>query len=1756
MLKSFASNTTEQLYWNTGTYAYRFSNINHLKKIGISAVIRGQCQNYVPGAYGIQLELKSKFVKNNQTLFFTNSLVLDFDKILGQSSCNTIGNTVVEEIFDISDIENIEEIHAFLFCNKKLASTDSLELIDLNVYLGGEKQDYSTEGLFIYCEGSSNYDKNDYAPRTIYVKWVYKENDVLHVITPFSYETLPENAWLTWKENDNDVKQFNDSFIVPTKKLNIYKDMEKYTATLTYDSISSDEPKTYEAQFVFQNQTKVDERTILKPEDNILTITSKVTAYKDIYNADGRIVDFGILKNVDNSLLYFTKNPYTSNFSLEDIEIVATIKVPKNKTNLVIEETRDFMQDATANDPEYVLYTKKITDLQDLNLFPYSVSDYYNPSHTNNTIICELSAYDITDFYTLLETQSYSVPITFSRSGVCKTDYVLQVTLTDESGQRTSSIKSKKGVLYATAKLYNAQGVEQEIIADINWSWYQRVENTEKIKIQPIGKNQCQLICELDGYITGHNYSYILMAQYNTYKDNSIYTQVITYNPIGLNMSYVQENDDRVSYTMSYLEGPTTVVYDSAGGNPSFYQTEYELFNQTNTKQKIEIIPYINNTQATINNGSYCSLVNNLLHPPLVFSKGTETATVLFIKDLYDQLLWIQPILLYQTKSFSSVLNDWNGKSISIQDTGDQQHILTPVLGAGSIDDNGYFSGVVLGDAATIIEDGSVQNNATGIYGYCKNEQTYGLQDNGTAFFGKRGGRVVINGESTVLYSDNFNAELAKGTVIQAKSWDDIVSEHWQNDIKYGTRYQTQFNSNTAELRCYISPGVSSNHYPYNAFMHKDDDDGAIVLQTSITDATQIIFDLDIIPYIKQLINVSNSAKAGTRSYSFLLYTNQEVRRYFFFFLGTSEKTAIAYTFWSWDKTASSAYDNTVTRADQFVTNWRYRIWDESDNGTIIKSSTSLFGDGLSDIHMPVQSSEQEPCRITLKNYEGFADTTYAKTDYIAFSDTQFVNDALSNVFQVTLLDFKDACIKAGFSDANMAHSMFGGADYLVQSPNMLSVDSNEFWFFVTQQIDFEAQDAAGNIYDFTSLPFRTSSDQDLWYYSCVLNNLSYLTNNIDTPSPIGLEKTTYLNASTVLNTDLEQYRNSATQKLNFRQAPTQGGLIDLKTGAFIGSDFYMYESVRQTSASDLNYDNSQILSSAYARQFYDQKLPAEDSDLLISCFRENASSHNGTISLDATDIQQVYYNKNTVRYEWDQQLYNGNKSIPAEVTHDIAMTFKDGRAYFQSMTSSFGEMIPFIYPAQGYNPFAWESGGAANQISNRDDFVYCSGQGAGDATTALFFIYTTAIKDLEYLCVEFHPWRLLNSFIKTQDMKATISCDLTIPQPYGSNLFYVSLQQKVCSQTTRVLLYQEPINHDPSRPSYEYPNEIQAARNNMYQAFRDQIDSILYSLKLYVHAIEMPTGIPLMNGTVLVSNDRYVCSGYCELGNVINDTYLSGAILTTTCLQPYMDMYNKYVFKGAMIYPGLFYTTSELKTYWNNIFSSQRMFDLSNTYATIDINWIGYSTVSPEQLIDADNYFLLFKNGKIYNKNAILSTISSIADAGSYTTLELTSSDIYANVYSIDGTKLYSTNITALPSFPNSLTGYSQSGVNIDEKTLAFDKYADLRLYLSRTDSKGTVERSYTGMTGWVRGREDYSIMLFYRDGLLVGKICYDNHSDTAPSCYEQWCSDNFVSGAKQYYIWVYGPGEEKTERWHTQFHGAKYFDLKDSRTYENLQC
>lgn len=144
------------------------------------------------------------------------------------------------------------------------------------------------------------------------------------------------------------------------------------------------------------------------------------------------------------------------------------------------------------------------------------------------------------------------------------------------------------------------------------------------------------------------------------------------------------------------------------------------------------------------------------VHAPTTFTKGAQTSVYKAVMtDNKDSVLWIQPITSYQTKSFSSIVNDWNGRSIKIQDSTEEgkQYIMTPMLGAGKKDENG-FSGVLLGDVGN--EDGSTP--VTGIYGYGQDEQSFAFKEDGTAFIGKNGeGRIEFDGNQGIIKSANFD---------------------------------------------------------------------------------------------------------------------------------------------------------------------------------------------------------------------------------------------------------------------------------------------------------------------------------------------------------------------------------------------------------------------------------------------------------------------------------------------------------------------------------------------------------------------------------------------------------------------------------------------------------------------------------------------------------------------------------------------------------------------------------------------------------------------------------------------------------------------------------------------------------------------------------------------------------------------------------------------------------------------------------------
>ena len=87
----------------------------------------------------------------------------------------------------------------------------------------------------------------------------------------------------------------------------------------------------------------------------------------------------------------------------------------------------------------------------------------------------------------------------------------------------------------------------------------------------------------------------------------------------------------------------------------------------------------------------------------------------------------------------NEAINGWDGTAL---DTGDGEYVFAPQVGAGTKDSQNRFTGVVMGKDSG--------QDKVGLYGYQEGVNTFGLMEDGTAFFGASsgGGRIKINGKS------------------------------------------------------------------------------------------------------------------------------------------------------------------------------------------------------------------------------------------------------------------------------------------------------------------------------------------------------------------------------------------------------------------------------------------------------------------------------------------------------------------------------------------------------------------------------------------------------------------------------------------------------------------------------------------------------------------------------------------------------------------------------------------------------------------------------------------------------------------------------------------------------------------------------------------------------------------------------------------------------------------------------------------------
>lgn len=166
----------------------------------------------------------------------------------------------------------------------------------------------------------------------------------------------------------------------------------------------------------------------------------------------------------------------------------------------------------------------------------------------------------------------------------------------------------------------------------------------------------------------------------------------------------------------------------------------------------------INAVLAAIKDYYIGSLTDNNTLEPLNFYMSD--ATGYGVQATYGtNVVWTQPIWTYINAYSSATLNQWNGKSLQIDE--EEGTIVARGLAAGKKENDNSFTGVVIGDWSTAGGGNSSDaiTNNTGVYGFEHGAMAYAFKDDGTAFIGKSGkGRILFDGNESTITSENFNS--------------------------------------------------------------------------------------------------------------------------------------------------------------------------------------------------------------------------------------------------------------------------------------------------------------------------------------------------------------------------------------------------------------------------------------------------------------------------------------------------------------------------------------------------------------------------------------------------------------------------------------------------------------------------------------------------------------------------------------------------------------------------------------------------------------------------------------------------------------------------------------------------------------------------------------------------------------------------------------------------------------------------------------
>lgn len=509
--------------------------------------------------------------------------------------------------------------------------------------------------------------------------------------------------------------------------------------------------------------------------DEITAIYDKVDGYYSLKSTNAKGIN-GEWIQEDNLQIIDDKEIYRDGFACF-YKTIGFDEVPLTETNEDGEEVE--VKDEDGN----TVLTKSVK--AEDQIFQYQIREDYVSTALNNTIFCVVKYGD--NEYSFETAKTFL----FGQQGTTGTNYTISIT---PAGAQTA-VKSGDP-LELLVKAFDFNNVEMDIntgeidvskpssepyICNPQFNW---LGNFTGFKANSTTNSDTAINDFTIGYQDDSNPVHYGILNFNVDLYNSSHggtIQLTNYYPVP------SSEDADKNY---YIEGPTNIVYDSSGTNPSYYKNPYKIFDGSNGNELdacIWSIKYFlpdgkyftietgdkdenGNTPRTISGTASGEEVNFYApYVPILNPDNTITASQIYISDetqgqdglpFYPVVtctrggvnIWHQPLVIYQNRYPNSMINNWDGNFKIDEDNGT---ILTQMVGAGIKNNDNTFSGILMGNVGG--KTNADNADGLGIYGYHHGAQSLNLSVDGTAFFGKSGrGRIYFDGNSGTISSASY----------------------------------------------------------------------------------------------------------------------------------------------------------------------------------------------------------------------------------------------------------------------------------------------------------------------------------------------------------------------------------------------------------------------------------------------------------------------------------------------------------------------------------------------------------------------------------------------------------------------------------------------------------------------------------------------------------------------------------------------------------------------------------------------------------------------------------------------------------------------------------------------------------------------------------------------------------------------------------------------------------------------------------------